>query len=125
MPGKLWKEIKPDSSFSEYLYNSDGNVSAVIDYNLNRTDYEYDALNRLITVTQPGSLITSYDYDLHGNLKSVMDANNNETTFIYDDMGRVMQTTSPDTGTAKFVYDAAGNLVRKNRRQVDNRQLRL
>ena len=113
IPGKLWKEIKPDSSFSEYLYNSDGNVSAVIDYNLNRTDYEYDALNRLITVTQPGSLITSYDYDLHGNLKSVMDANNNETTFIYDDMGRVMQTTSPDTGTAKFVYDAAGNLVQK------------
>ena len=113
IPGKLWKEIKPDSSFSEYLYDSDGNVSAVIDFNLNRTDYEYDALNRLITVTQPGSLITSYEYDLHSNLKSVMDANNNETTFIYDDMGRVVQTTSPDTGTAKFVYDAAGNLVQK------------
>jgi len=111
--GKLWKEIKPDGSFSEYLYDSDGNVSAVIDYNLNRTDYEYDVLNRLIIVTQPGSLITSYDYDLHGNLQSVIDAQSHETTFTHDDMGRVVATTSPDTGTARFVYDAAGNLVQK------------
>ncbi|CAB1058714.1 Rhs family protein, partial [Olavius sp. associated proteobacterium Delta 1] len=113
IPGKLRKEIKPDGSFFEYLYHSDGSVSAVIDFNLNRTDYEYDALNRLIAVTQPGSLITSYDYDLHGNLQSVMDAQNQETTFTYDDMGRVVAITSPDTGTARFSYDAAGNLVQK------------
>lgn len=113
IPGKLWKEIKYDDSSAEYGYDEDGNVNSVTDYNLNATGYEYDPLNRLITVTQPGSVITSYDYDLHGNLISVMDAESQETSFTYDDMGRAVSTTSPDTGTTSYDYDEVGNLKQK------------
>jgi RHS repeat-associated protein len=113
MPGKLYKEINPDNTFTKYEYDLEGNVASVTDPNNNTTSYEYDPLNRLITVTQPGNVVTSYTYDGHGNLQTVTDAELHTTTYEYDDMGRLLSTTSPDTGTVTYVYDEAGNPVSK------------
>jgi len=113
MPGKLFKSINPDDTFTQYEYDSEGNITSVTDPNGNTTFYDYDALNRLTTVSQPGSVVTSYDYDTHGNLSSVMDAQSQVTAYEYDDMDRVLTTTSPDTGTAAYAYDEAGNLTNK------------
>jgi RHS repeat-associated protein len=113
IPGKLWKEINNDGTFTEYGYDGKGNVNSVTDPNGHNTGYLYDPLNRLAEVSQPGNLITSYFYDIHGNLTSVIDAEEHETIYQYDDMGRVVSTTSPDTGTVTYVYDEAGNLVSK------------
>jgi len=113
MPGKLYKEINPDDTFTKYEYDSEGNVASVTDPNNNATSYEYDPLNRLITVTQPGNVATSYTYDNHGNLQTVTDAESHTTTYEYDDMGRLLSITSPDTGTVTYVYDEAGNPVNK------------
>jgi len=112
-PGRLWKEIKADDSYSEYGYDNAGNFESITDFKGQTTTYAYDALNRLTNVTQPGGLLTIYDYDLHGNLASVTDAETHETTFTYDDLGQVVSTTSPDTGTTGYVYDEAGNAVEK------------
>jgi len=113
MPGKLYKEINPDDTFTKYGYDLEGNVASITDPNNNTTSYEYDPLNRLITVTQPGTVVTSYTYDGHGNLQTVTDAESHTTTHEYDDMGRLLSTTSPDTGTVTYVYDEAGNPVNK------------
>jgi RHS repeat-associated protein len=113
MPGKLFKTINPDDTFTQYEYDSEGNIGSVTDPNTHTTYYDYDALNRLTTVSKPGSAITSYDYDVHGNLTSVTDAESHVTTYEYDDMGRVLTSTSPDTGTVTYVYDEAGNLTQK------------
>lgn len=113
MPGKIFKAINPDDTFTQYEYDSEGNIASMTDPNTNTTYYDYDPLNRLTTVSQPGSTITSYDYDLHGNLTSVMDAESHVTTYEYDDMGRVISTTSPDTGTVAYAYDEASNLTHK------------
>jgi RHS repeat-associated protein len=113
MPGKLYKEIHPDNTFTKYGYDSEGNVSSVTDPNNNIASYEYDPFNRLITVTQPGNAVTSYSYGAHSNLQSVTDAESHTTTYEYDDMGRLLSTTSPDTGTVTYVYDEAGNPLSK------------
>jgi len=113
MPGKIYKEINPDDTFTKYGYDLEGNISSVTDPNNNTTSYEYDPLNRLITVTQPGNGVTSYTYDGHGNLQTVTDAELHTTTYEYDNMGRLASTTSPDTGTVTYVYDEAGNPVNK------------
>jgi RHS repeat-associated protein len=113
MPGKLYKEINPDDTFTKYGYDSEGNVAYVTDPNNNTTSYEYDPLNRLITVIQPGNVVTSYSYDAHGDLQSVTDAESHTTIYEYDDMGRLLSTASPDTGTVTYVYDEAGNPVSK------------
>ncbi len=113
IPGKLYREIQADNSFTEYAYDGEGNITAVIDPNGNTTHYGYDLFNRLTSVTQPGAIITAYTYDLHGNLISVRDAQGHETTYQYDDQGRLTYTNSPDTGTASYLYDEASNLRTK------------
>jgi len=113
MPGKLFKQVNPDDTFTQYGYDLEANVAAILDPKGNTTTYDYDPFNRLKTVTQPGSVITSYAYDSHGNLVSVTDAQSHMTTYDYDDMGRVVTTTSPDTGTTAYVYNEAGNLTDK------------
>jgi len=113
MRGKPWKVINPDDTYTEYGYDSSGNMVSMIDPEGHARQYGYDPLNRLTSFIQPGEVITSYKYDIHGNLVTVIDAEDNETTYEYDDMGRVISTTSPDTGTVAYVYDTAGNPVRK------------
>ncbi|MBW2340188.1 MAG: RHS repeat protein, partial [Deltaproteobacteria bacterium] len=113
IPGKLWKEINADDTFTEYGYDSEGNIASVKDPNGNTTYYAYDPLNRLISVTQPGSVTTTYTYDTHGNLTAVTNANGNATGYSYDDMGSLVSATSPDTGTVTYAYDAAGNPTQK------------
>ena len=118
MPGLLFKEINADAanSFTQYTYDLAGNVQEVLDPEGNATDYTYDDLNRLKTVTQylgTSGITTSYEYDGQGNLISVEDAEGHITTYQYDDMGRLVSTASPDTGTVTYVYDEAGNPVSK------------
>ncbi|UCG04932.1 MAG: RHS repeat protein [Desulfobacterales bacterium] len=117
IPGKLWKQINFNGSFTEYRYYKNGNLKKKIDAENRITRYSYDAFNRLTTVTQtdksPNDTVTAYEYDGHGNLKWVIDAQGLKTRFKYDDMGRVVYIKSPDTGKTLYAYDEAGNLVQK------------
>jgi YD repeat-containing protein len=113
-PGKLWKEINPDDTYTEYGYNLSGNMDAITDPSGKTTSYNYDLLNRLFEVNQPGNVITAYTYDAQNNLAGVTDAENHTTTYIHDDLGRLGVVASPDTGTTTFFYDAVGNLIDKN-----------
>jgi RHS repeat-associated protein len=63
------------------------------------TDYAYDALNDLLTVTQKGGSTTSTNWRTR--------------TFIYDGLSRLTQASNPESGTAAYSYDANGNLVTK------------
>ncbi|MFZ0449299.1 MAG: DUF6531 domain-containing protein, partial [Desulfatiglandaceae bacterium] len=105
-PGKLWKEINPDDTYTEYDYDLSGNMDAITDPSGKTTSYNYDLLNRLFEVNQPGNVITAYTYDAQNNLAGVTDAENHTTTYIHDDLGRLGVVASPDTGTTTFFYDA-------------------
>ena len=117
IPGKLYRAINFDDTYTEYRYDRAGNLASMTDPEANTTEYRYDIFNRLKDVVQtvdsPGDVVTSYDYDVHGNLSSVTDAEHNQTIYEYDDMGRVVTILSPDTGTTRYAYDEAGNLVSK------------
>ncbi|MFH2044003.1 MAG: RHS repeat-associated core domain-containing protein [Pseudomonadota bacterium] len=112
-PGKLWKVINPDNTYTEYSYFAGGNIESVKDPADKITNYDYDILNRLTSVIQPGDVITTYDYDLNNNLKTVTDAQSRITQYTYDDLGRLVSGVSPDTGVSTYVYDISGNLISK------------
>jgi len=112
-PGKLWKEIYPDGTETEYEYDEVGSLVSVTDA-LNRiTSYEYDFLKRLRQVRQPDSVVTQYAYDKQDNMTRITDAGNHVTQYLYDDAGRLLQIHSPDTGRTSYTYDETGNPVSK------------
>lgn len=60
------------------------------------TSLDYDALARLIQITQGATtpLITAFDYDGLGNRTSVIDAEDRETTFEHDSKGQVTKISN-------------------------------
>ncbi|GEM_PF-6606724 len=75
---------------------------------------EYDALNRLITTTDPLSRATALAYDDNSNLTDTTDPAGMVTHATYDNLNR-KKTNVADFGrlnlTSRTVYDAAGNVV--------------
>ncbi len=88
-----------------------------------QTDASYDALGRLLAVTEAGTATAGYAYDRHDNLTNVTDARGKVTASTFDDLGRQRTLTAPDTGLASSTYDAAGNLL--SRTDAGNRTVSL
>ena len=129
-----------DAEATQYTYDAAGNVIAVTDALGRRTDYAYDRLDRLTSVTapdpdwvsaaDPGPLprpVTRYTYDLAGRQTTATETYENEpaatalrtTRYEYDALGRLVQVTAPipsgsdpaDAPVMRYAYDANGNLV--------------
>ena len=116
-----------DEASIHYEYDSAGNVTAYVDELGRRTDYVYDGLDRLISITEPnpnntGSPsdrpVTTYDYDSNNNLTKVTDAEGNATEYAYDEYNRLIETkdAAPDESAeplvTTYVYDGNNNLIR-------------
>ncbi len=112
-PGKLYRETNPDGTYTEYEYDAMGNIRSVTDSKGNTTTYTYNPKNLLTQIEQPGDTDTFYGYDSLDNLISVTDAEDRTTLYEYDDAGRMLSTDSPDTGITTYAYDSAGNLIAK------------
>lgn len=113
---RLDRVTNPDGTWRQYTYDANGNTIAVRDENGDVTQYEYDALDRMvktIAVMDGPDPETQYAYDGHDNLTLVTDALNRATGYIYDDFGQVLFVNSPNTGQSEYKYDPAGNLIQK------------
>ena len=97
---------------TEYKYDAAGNQIQIIDPLLRTTDYDYDALGRVLTITNHLEGQTVYQYDLAGNRISSRDPEQRTTTYDYDALNRVITTTNALEGQDVVEYDAAGNRVK-------------
>jgi RHS repeat-associated protein len=94
-------------------YDSNGNVISINAPLARNAGQVFDALNRLIQVTDPNGGITTIAFDANDKLISVSDPMQNVTTYTRDGLGDLLQQVSPDTGATTFAYDSAGNLQTK------------
>jgi len=115
---------EPEQAVTDYSYDCNGNLEKVWDPNHPRFDpvtsdelletalYQYDAFNRLTSVTQPwggaggGFTVTSYDYDVQDHLTQVTDAEGNVTSYTYSDRDLLTEQISPvgdQSAKIKFV----------------------
>lgn len=106
--------ITASSPVTETEYDDNGNVSAVIDPLLRRTDFDYENRNRKWRTRQPAvtdasdpdtpvasvrPTITVF-FDDAGNEIAVTNARGSTTRKFYDDANRVLKSrTNPQTGT--------------------------
>ena len=97
---------------AEYAYDPQGNLARIttpLGAGTRTTTQAFDALNRLIRVTDPASGITQYAYDGQSQLTRVTDPRNLATRYAIDGLGNTSQLNSPDSGTTHRTFDAAGN----------------
>jgi RHS repeat-associated protein len=81
--GRLTQVFEPDSS---------NNL-------VNETDYQYDALNNLLTVNQKGNTTDSTKWRAR--------------TFTYNSLSQLLTATNPESGTITYTYDSDGNVQTK------------
>jgi RHS repeat-associated protein len=99
-----------------YTYDDDGNLKSATDPLTHVTGSDYDALNRLIRITDPqlagapAAGTIGYGYDTQDNLASVTDQRGLVTHYGYSGFDELKTLTSPDTGITQYTYDPAGNV---------------
>ena len=128
--GRITGFVGAEDSVS-YTYDDNGNVLTVSDKNgvikreydaLNRiiklTDtfgksiqYTYDAVGNLASIIYPDNTAVNYSYDANNNLVSVTDWANRITSYTYDVNNMVVGVTKPDGSVTTTVYDNAQRIV--------------
>jgi len=97
---------------SRVEYDARGNKKSEIDYNGNKIEYSYDAMNRLLkkkVCDTRTSYMTQYTYDKAGNRITMVDPKGNVTTYKYDVADRLVEVREPEGRTIKYGYDTEGN----------------
>jgi YD repeat-containing protein len=94
-----------------FTYDANGNLTSRTDLLNHTTSNQYDALNRLIKITDPATGQTHLGYNGQGRLTQVTDPRSLVTSYTVDGLGNQTQLVSPDTGTSAATYDAAGNVL--------------
>jgi RHS repeat-associated protein len=110
---------KPDGSVTTTAYS--GNQTTVTDEAGNQRMSQTDALGRLTYVTEsPNSLkyLTQYQYDALNDLTSVTQNGSSSSlarnrSFVYDSLTRLTSATNPESGTITYTYDLDSNLSSK------------
>jgi RHS repeat-associated protein len=115
----------PDAGTTEFEYDDEMRLTAVVDAAGKRREIGYDPQGRVVRKQWPfdGARVTQhiYEYDLGGNLKRYFDGRLQLTTFGYDGYDRRFEETTPGSRTdpddetsnrqvTSYGYDLNGNL---------------
>ncbi|WP_220272938.1 LysM peptidoglycan-binding domain-containing protein [Aquitalea aquatica] len=112
-------EIHADGGTKRYGYDVYGNLRYVVDEIGRRTDYGYDAMNRLVRVDRPQRAsggprgYDAYDYDAAGRRIAHRTSADGSTVLrdktYYDSLGRVIKvvTAAGRTTTTGYIWDTA------------------
>lgn len=106
---------------TSYHYDLEGNLDKVTDALSRETHNLYDPLGRLKRTVQNATAVatatdraeTAFQYDALDRPTTVTDPKMLDTGNLYNGFGDQMQLASPDTGTTGYTYDSAGNLTQR------------
>lgn len=111
-----------DDLVTQFTYTTFGLIDTMTDPLGRVTDYDYDAVGRLTSVTYavgtPDEATMRFEYDLAGNQTAMIDGNGNRTVYEYDPLNRLTRTIEADpdgdgpltSPITTFSYDATGNV---------------
>jgi RHS repeat-associated protein len=118
--GRALTVTAPGNITSETEY--DGLRTTFTDPNGNKTAQTMDGLGRMVYIQEySGATLyatTQYNYDAVDRLIKVIDAQSNITQIAYDTLGRKTGMDDPDMGIWEYEYDALGNMIS----QTDERE---
>ncbi len=128
--GRVWKVTDANGQLTTYTYNDlydltgvsfadtttitntfdgVGNRLTMVD-STGTTTYTFDALNRVLTATNPASQTITYEYNEVGNIASITYPGNLTVDYTYDDANRPLTVTDWASRVTSYVYDTNGRL---------------
>ena len=112
----------PDGSTSSHTYNIGGYegeqmyVDTLVDA-LGNMSVIYTKANErqaaIVRKTGDGDIVTNFEYNAIGELLTVTDPEGNKSTSTYNLLGNRISYDQPDAGLTEFIYDGTGNIVNK------------
>ena len=117
--GNLEKETDALGHSTSYTYDDHGNRETSTttrtlpngELETLVTRYQYDDLDRAVTVTAPDGTFTKTVYDLLGRVTQQIDERGRTTIQEYDEQGRLAQVIYADGTHTRNVFDAEGRTV--------------
>jgi YD repeat-containing protein len=105
-------EVLINNTFS---YDDLGRLTAKVDGELARTEFEYDAVGNQKLVRYGAGTASTYtnrdDYDLNNRVIAKYDGLNHKTQLDYDAVGNLIKKTDPRNNTAFYYYDGDNRQV--------------
>ena len=99
-----------DATLVRYAYDAIGNRKAMTD-TIGTTQYVFDDLNRLTSVTDPFAQTVGYASDAAGNRTNVIYPDGKVVTYTYNAAGLMTGVIDWDNQTTTYAYDAANRLI--------------
>ena len=106
-----------------YTYDEDGNVISITDLQKQETEYEYDTDGDLTKIIQDGQTKMTYTYDDYHNVKTATSQEGLSYSFEYDAYGnntKVSITSGSQTISSSAEYANNGNLLNKTTDALGN-----
>ncbi|VAW69794.1 hypothetical protein MNBD_GAMMA09-3662, partial [hydrothermal vent metagenome] len=98
------------NALTQYAYDAQDNLTAVIDANNGQTTSVYDDLGNLLSRSSPDTGTVSYKHDKAGNIVRVIDATAQVLNYTYDALNRVRGVDGPgNADDSIYVYDSCKN----------------
>jgi RHS repeat-associated protein len=106
-------ERMPDGTFQRtlmdqtvYKFNAQNQLASTKDLNGNTTQYLYDSFGQISRVIDPVGLETNFTYNAQGKVASIVDPSGRMTRMDYDTAGNLTRITDPDGTARNWEYDA-------------------
>jgi RHS repeat-associated protein len=111
---------------TQFEYDPNGNMTALIDAKGNRTEYCFDALDRQSSIRYPDATTQVFRYDADDHLTLYKDNNGLQRLYTFDPLGRKINMTLDSSGLApgltielrpffeEFKYDGLGRVKRES-----------
>lgn len=107
--GNVRKELSGGSEIN-YQYDKINRVVSVTDQYGQTIGYGYDKASNRISMTYPGNLVVTYGYDQADRLASVQDWLGNVTSYTRNAAGQITRTSNGNGTIAEYEYDTLGRL---------------
>ena len=98
---------------TRFEYDGVGNKRFVYDNKGNKTEFVYDALNRLVLTILPEGNTVETKYDKNGNKVEERDGRHYGNDYEYDALNRVSKVTDAEGGETSNWYNEEGKLTKQ------------
>ena len=108
--GNITSITDPYNVIMKYQYDALNRVIAVSDNEDNKVCYTYDERDHLMSITNPEGAVRSYTYNASGKPVKTTDFDGSTDSIEYNAMGKPEKVTDKEGNTTIFHYDLSGNL---------------